>query len=150
MSNYILKVKDQEYRFSKDRSRNLSSFDRIDPFQSEIRTALSKLNITTSRFDPENVVVEVFEITYKDGEEKLQRQFRKEIQPPYEPLTAEHFYKLTDEVLSDLPEEFISYVRNTAYDRGHSSGYEEVYQITKEMVDDLKPLIQAYNKRMCL
>jgi len=68
---------------------------------------------------------------------------------PYPPkMTDEEFTKQQDEILSKLPEEFKGALSYMAYERGHSSGKEEVIGILKELVSDLQDAINAFEKRI--
>lgn len=59
----------------------------------------------------------------------------------FDPDSAEY-------ILRDVPEEFQSIMSGVAYDRGHSSGKEEVAMILREMVNDFLPAIHAFEKRL--
>lgn len=52
------------------------------------------------------------------------------------------------EMLKEIPVEFHSVLAWMAYDRGHSAGEEEVLSILGSLVDDLKPAIDNFKKRM--
>ena len=59
------------------------------------------------------------------------------------------YYKnLREEAFKGLPPEFVSYISWEAYDRGHSAGESEVDMIAASMANDLKPVIEAYTKRI--
>lgn len=67
-----------------------------------------------------------------------------EVEPLNLPITGEDYSREMEKMLSKIPQEFHSYVSTTAYDRGHSSGYEECLQIAQEIVSDLKGPIEKY------
>ena len=51
------------------------------------------------------------------------------------------------ELLEKLPEEFHSCLRMMAWERGHSSGYEEVLAILENLVSELEmPIIEFGNR----
>ena len=68
---------------------------------------------------------------------------------PYPPkMTDEQFVKEQDEILANVPKEFRGKLSYMAYERGHSSGNEEVIGILKELVSDLKESIENFEKRI--
>lgn len=71
-----------------------------------------------------------------------------DVEPLNLPITGEDYSREMEKVLSKIPVEFHSYVSKTAYDRGHSSGYEESLEIAKEIVYDLKGPIEKYRKTL--
>ena len=59
------------------------------------------------------------------------------------------YYKnLREEAFKGLPPEFAGYIAWEAYDRGHSAGESEVDMIAANMAIELKPVIEAYTKRI--
>jgi len=70
----------------------------------------------------------------------------KDFQPIPPRMTSEEFNVKQDELLSELPEEFRSFVSSYAYDHGHSAGYEEVIGIMSGLVSDLKEPIRKFQE----
>jgi len=59
------------------------------------------------------------------------------------------YYKnLREESFKGLPPEFVTYISVESYDRGHSAGESEVDMIAASMAIELKPVIEAYTKRI--
>jgi len=54
----------------------------------------------------------------------------------------------TDYLLLQVPEEFRGKLSYMAYERGHSAGESEVELILTELIYELKPVIQAFEKRI--
>lgn len=54
----------------------------------------------------------------------------------------------TEYLISTIPPEFRSVLSYMAYQRGHSAGEEEVNLILRELISDLKPAIEAFEKRI--
>ena len=50
--------------------------------------------------------------------------------------------------LSKIPEEFRSWVSGYAYDQGHAGGHDEVLSYLIEIVDGLRPAIDAFRERV--
>lgn len=50
--------------------------------------------------------------------------------------------------LSNLPDELKSFVRSVAWERGHSSGYEEVLLIANDLADELGDAFKKYEQRI--
>lgn len=65
-------------------------------------------------------------------------------------MTREDFDKEMKEILSELPVEFQSFVRDLSWEHGHSSGYEEVVNYASEIGPNLNSAIARYNKRTVL
>lgn len=63
-------------------------------------------------------------------------------------MDGQDFGQRQEKILEHLPKEFQSYVSSTAYDRGHSGGYEEVLNIAEGMAYDLIPVIKSYTERI--
>ena len=59
-----------------------------------------------------------------------------------------YYQNLREEAFKGLPIEFSNYISWEAYDRGHSAGESEVDMIAASMANDLKPVIEAYTKRI--
>jgi hypothetical protein len=68
---------------------------------------------------------------------------------PFPPrMTEKGFNEAQDFILSGVPKEFHSAFSQMAYERGHSSGYEEVIICLRELVGDLKEPIATFQKRI--
>ena len=67
-------------------------------------------------------------------------------------FTEEVEVKTTDQMIEDelqnLPEEFRGTVSYMAYERGHSAGKEEVLNILRDLISDLKPAIEKFEARV--
>lgn len=65
-----------------------------------------------------------------------------------ERMSEQEFVVKRDEYLERLPVEFRSRVGYMAWERGHSSGYEEVINILSEMVYQLEDPIREFETRI--
>ena len=63
-------------------------------------------------------------------------------------MTQDEYAKKQFELLLDVPDEFRGVLSYMAYERGHSGGREEVINILSGLVADLKPCIEAFEKRL--
>lgn len=54
----------------------------------------------------------------------------------------------TDYILREIPKEFKGCLSYMAYERGHSSGEQEVEMILQDLVHDLKPAIEKFKTRI--
>ncbi len=117
-------------------------------YETVAENAVRKKGLTTPRSNPVPVKVSVFKLEIKGG--KLDRNKVKDfpITPPLERMTDAEYNSEMAELLAELPEEFRSYVSSESYDHGHSAGYEECVSIARSMVHGLKPVIDAYTKRI--
>lgn len=103
---------------------------------------------TTSRTNPQYLDVELFVLEIANGQQTRRKIATHKVLPPYASMTSEEFNEIQDELLNELPDEFQSYVTQTAWERGHSSGYEEVLGYVRDLVVDLAPVVQKYRTRI--
>jgi hypothetical protein len=64
-------------------------------------------------------------------------------------LTFQELSK-TDYLLSKVPPEFRSKLSYMAYEKGHSAGEEEIELILEELINDLLPCIESFEKRLTI
>jgi hypothetical protein len=76
------------------------------------------------------------------GEYECKDFEQKPLPPPR--MTEEQYLEKQGEILADIPVEFHSVLSYMAYERGHSSGYEECISILNDLVTNLKPAIESY------
>lgn len=110
--------------------------------------AVYRSTLKTSRAAPTPIKVKLFSIEIIKG--KLDRMFigEYEIMPNTEPMTDFEYLEEMKNILSVVPEEFRYYVENEAYDKGHSSGYDEVIMLARSIVWDMTPCIEKYRLRL--
>jgi hypothetical protein len=107
-----------------------------------------KAGLTTPRANRQKVKVGLFQLVIRDG--KLDRRpcGTKEVMPFLERMTeAEYDSEILLE-LRQLPEAFHSFVRNHAYEHGHSSGFEEMTSIANELISNLVPCVKEYKTQI--
>jgi len=92
--------------------------------------------------------VSFYEMKVKNNQLEPYLIRRMEIVPWCRKRTDDEYNQSVLETVSVLPKEFQDYVQQEAYDRGHSSGYDEVFNYVKTMTHELKPVIEAYTKRL--
>jgi hypothetical protein len=71
---------------------------------------------------------------------------QKPLPPPR--MTEEQYQEKQGEILADIPVEFHSTLSYMAYERGHSSGYEECIGIRQDLVTNLEPAIDSYRNTL--
>jgi len=106
--------------------------------------AVRKAGLTTPRANRQKVKVGLFQLVIRDG--KLDRRpcGTKEVMPFLERMTENEYDAEIAEQLSELPEAFHGFVRNHAYEHGHSSGFEEMIGIANELISNLVPCVKEY------
>lgn len=67
---------------------------------------------------------------------------------PVERVTDQELEARQAELLKDLPEEFRGKLSYMAYERGHSSGNEEILICLQNLVSDLEEPIRKYGERV--
>lgn len=94
------------------------------------------------------VPVKIYKVQVINFEVKLQFSHVVDVVPFSAPMTSEDYEYEMEKLLGQLPEEFRAYASNEAYERGHSSGREESYNIAQDIVHSLKKPIELYTKRL--
>lgn len=94
------------------------------------------------------IPVKVYRADIVKMELKLTHIKTLQVEPFESPMTSEEYALEMDILLQDIPKEFHDYVRAQAYDRGHSSGYQEVYNIAVDIMYSLKAPIKEYTDRI--
>jgi hypothetical protein len=106
-----------------------------------------RLGLTTPRKDPQKLKVDVFRLDIVQGQLKRVPVGTYDVQPYLERMTDEEYADELKDILSDVPEEFWPFVKSQSWDRGHSSGNEEVISYARELVGELAPCIAAFEKK---
>lgn len=106
-----------------------------------------RLGLSTPRKEPKKIKVAVFSLAIVKGKMERRSAGTYDIDLPVERMTSDEYNAEMDETLAEIPEEFKAFVRDSAYERGHSAGYEEVVSIAQEMVYGLKPCIEAFKRK---
>ena len=94
------------------------------------------------------IPVKVYKIQVINFEVKLQFSHVIDVEPFSAPMTADDYLTELEKLLQEIPKEFRDFVNAQAYDRGHSSGYQECYNIAQDIVHSLKKPIELYTKRL--
>jgi uncharacterized protein YicC (UPF0701 family) len=117
----------------------------FDHYSNELRKFVSKFY---SRGQNEElfIPVKMYKVSVKDLKIDLKLLKTVEVEPFARAMTAEDYTLEMEKLLKELPEEFGGYVSSEAYERGHSSGYEECYNIAQDIVSSLKGPIKKYGE----
>lgn len=113
-------------------------------FSHGIRNLLPRVK----RGDYSLVDIKVYRVMVVNLEIKLEHYKTLEVEPYARAMTAEDYALDMEKLLSEIPEEFRAYASHQAYERGHSSGYEETYNIAQDIVSGLVGPIKEYTKRL--
>lgn len=116
--------------------------------EQKCQDALRALKIETHRNDPQPVKCKLFHLTYKNGQPYRQLLSEHNVMPQLTRMTEEEFAKEISVILCELPREFRGCVSMISWDRGHSSGHEEVISIARDIANELKPCIEGYRKSL--
>jgi hypothetical protein len=109
---------------------------------------IRRLGLTTERNDPKTIKVAVFSLQIVKGKMERRSAGSYDVQPSLKRMTSDEYNAEMKEILADLPEEFHGFISHTAYEDGHSSGYEEVVQIARSLAHDLLPCVKNYTKKL--
>jgi hypothetical protein len=110
--------------------------------------AVRARGLKTSRKNPQKVAVQLFGLEISKGELTRRLVINCEVFPALERMNEDEYSEELLVAIEDLPLEFQQYVRSTAWERGHSAGYEEVVLIAQNIASDLKPHVERYQKRI--
>lgn len=120
--------------------RDCASFS----FNQKIRNLLPKVK----RGDDSPVAIKVYFVEIVNLEINLKYYGTLYVEPYTRAMTPEDYALDMEKLLSEIPEEFRGYVSYQAYERGHSSGHEECYNIAQDIVSSLKGPIKEYTQRV--
>lgn len=116
----------------------------VYPDDYKIRALLPKVK----RGGSESVTIKVYRVDIENLKVKL-RYFKSMWVTPFEKeMDSTEYHEEMGRLLEEIPEEFRGYVSSEAYDRGHSSGYEESFNIAQDITNTLKRCIDKYTKRL--
>lgn len=113
-------------------------------FSHGIRNLLPRVK----RGDYSLVEIKVYKVEIINLEIKLTPYKTLEVEPYARAMTVEDYVLDMEKLLSEIPEEFRAFVNSQAYEMGHSSGYEETYNIAQDIVGGLVGPIKEYTKRL--
>jgi hypothetical protein len=117
---------------------NWSSLD----YSSKCRDAVYSAKLTTPRKNPTQVVVQVFELKLKEGKVEKRSVGTWDVTPPLERLTGSEYKQEMEDLLSKIPEEFHSFVKEMCYDR--SDSFEERINMAEDMTNALEECFHKY------
>ena len=122
--------------------------DTSDAIERLAGNAVSNYKITTPRKNPCAIGVKIVVVEVKNNALLHRHHALLQITPPLSAMTEAEYDQECDEILTDVPEEFHSVLRDMAYDRGHSSGREEVVGILRDLVGHMSPVVKKYHKKV--
>lgn len=117
-------------------------------YEGVCENAVSKAKLKTPRNNPVAVNVDLFSLEIKNGKLERRKINTYGIVPQLERMTDDEYNAEMKEILSEIPQEFHSYVWSESYDRGHSDGMEGCVNIAVSIVSALKPCIKEFRKNI--
>lgn len=105
------------------------------------RQVISLSGLVTPRSQRQKVSVRVWEMRAVNGKMSRIGVGNYVYDLPVARMTQEEYDQELSLAVSELPDEFHSFVRQWAWEHGHSSGFEEVIQIAQNLVSELKPAV---------
>lgn len=112
---------------------------------------IAKLGLKSSYGqEPKLVKVQVYELEIRDGQLHRKHCINFPIECPYGEMTDNEYQSEMAILLKDIPTEFVSFVESQAYRRGHSAGFDEMFLIASDIVEELKVAIKAYDEANCI
>lgn len=111
------------------------------------REVVREAKMSTPRNSPKKITIRVFRLEIVRGQLKRIHVADKATDVPLAPMVQSEFDAEMAAELFEVPEEFRNFIRTTAWERGHSSGFESVLSAAQELLEGLKPCIVAYSQR---
>ncbi len=135
------KNKDQELQFEAADSYTFSDF--CMPFNKIVKNFVVEPEEASERAA---IKIQVYKLVVENGAiaKKYVGKFRHQL--PIRRLESHEYEAKLQSILSELPQSFRAFVSNQSWDRGHSSGYEEVLNIAQEIVSELAPAVKEYRQ----
>lgn len=138
---YVAIINGNETAFEADPTADKWSSSSV---KSMVERIVREAGLTTPRTAPVPIAVRVEAVEVQKG--KLARRHTQTLQitPPLTRMTDAEFAAEEAALLAPVPVDFHSALSGMAYERGHSSGYEEVINCLAGLISDLRPAIEAF------
>jgi hypothetical protein len=120
----------------------------MPPAERAAEDAVRAWGLETKRSDPQKVEVKVAELKVEQGRQVRKHETTVKVQPPLARMTEAEYVQELGDVLGGLPPEFHRFVKEYAWEEGHSSGYEEVVSCARGLVDGLESAVKAYTETL--
>ena len=102
------------------------------------RELIRHMNVFVHRSKPQTVDVKIERFYVKDGELQSRKVTTLNQDLPFLSLTEGEYEQEMTDLLDGLSSKVASFVRNKAWDDFHSSGYDSVLSVAKDLVDDMR------------
>lgn len=103
---------------------------------------------TTPRGNPTTVKVILYRLNIEKGKLVRNQVVTHQVSLPFASLTSEQYNAELDKILDSVPEAFRRFISSSAYERGHSAGYEEVLMIAQGLATELEDPIKEFKKQV--
>lgn len=151
---YKIKLKDHPFETIVDITQPERVVHLSDTMSKQLDRAMRRLidkHDITVPYDTEDeditpVYGSVFKMEAVDGELKETYWTAISAIPSRARLMDEQFGAAQSKALEDLPTEFHAFIRQNAWEHGHSAGFEEVLNYVRELVHGLGPAIAEYDR----
>lgn len=101
------------------------------------KIAVDKMKLRADYGVPESATFEVSEVTLKEGDAVYGTPKRVIVELPFRPLGEEKLSELQDDYMKGLPPKVATWIKTYAWQQGHSSGCDEVWEITQDIAEGL-------------
>lgn len=123
-----------------------NKFPNHDWLKESCERYIRSYHFTTPYGVERTVVCKIYALDISEkGQLKERFVTNKSVAVPYARMTQDEYSKEMSCILNGLRPSFIEFISNYAYSHGHSSGYEEVVNIAREMAYDLKEACKKEN-----
>jgi hypothetical protein len=102
------------------------------------RELFHKEKLECPRKNPEKVTLVFERLDVNDGKLCRHQVKKMEYPLPLERMESEEYNEKMEEILDGFPDNIKSFIRSESWERGHSSGYEEVLQIADDLASKLQ------------
>lgn len=118
-----------------------------DDYERAANEAVRHRKLFTPRNNPMSVKVACFPQVLDAGQVQEQPGPVFDVNLPLAPRTEEEFKTDMNALLEPLPPEFRRFVWDLAWEHGHASGHDEVFNQARELYSNLMTAVSAYERR---
>jgi len=119
-----------------------------DDYRNFCATVVRNKGLVTHRNNPQYVNVGLYIVAAQKGAVQRSLIGTYDIMPNFMSMTFDEYQVELDDIINELPEEFRRFVSSYAYEEGHSSGFESVLNIARDITDRLAEPIANFRNRL--
>jgi hypothetical protein len=148
-NSYLAKWGNESFAFTSNIEFNPPSSRGIESNDSFIFNAKLQDQIPEVAWDEEKFVeMDIYKLIVVNHKIQEKRLGKVKVYAKRKRLTLPKYEEEAEKVLKDIPVEFHEFLKQYAWEEGHSSGYEEVLSKLKDLQYQIVPCIRNYTKNI--